>query len=50
MTAKVDLYGFNLGIDFRDMWLVLSQEDFDSIFLEVGGFLDEPVLFFLNSC
>lgn len=37
MTAKADLYGFHLGVYFRGMWFVLSQEGFGSIFLEVGG-------------
>lgn len=39
MISKADLYGFHLGIYFRGVWLVLSQEDFGSIFLEVGGLL-----------
>lgn len=39
MISKADLYGFHLGIYFRGVWLVLSQEDFGSLFLEVGGLL-----------
>ena len=39
MISTADLYGFDLEIYFRGMWFVLSQEDFGSIFLEVGGLL-----------
>lgn len=39
MISRADLYGFHLGIYFRGMWPVVSQEDFGSIFLEVGGLL-----------
>lgn len=39
MISTADLYGFHLGIYFRGVWLVLSQEDFGSLFLEVGGLL-----------
>lgn len=39
MISKADLYGFYLGIYFRGVWLILSQEDFGSLFLEVGGLL-----------
>lgn len=37
--SRADLYGFHFGIYFRGMWLVMGQEDFGCIFLEVGGLL-----------
>lgn len=39
MISTADLCGCHLGIYFRGVLLVLSQEDLGSFFLEVGGLL-----------